>query len=127
MLSRDSTALRVLVVWEHVTPSDRNVPIPTTPVLARLHDPRVQQFWDPGRLLSKLIVRTLPRDTLRSVAEIDDSGKVVVWDCVAAWRAGVRWDEAFPTPSWAGRPVAEAADSLARWLRSDADSAGAAR
>jgi hypothetical protein len=50
------------------------------------------------------------------MAEIDSSGRTVVWDCVAAFRAGVRWDAGFPIPDWAGRPVADVADSLARWL-----------
>jgi hypothetical protein len=96
MLSRDSTALSVLVVWEHVTPSDRKVTIPTTPVLMRVFDPRAQQFWDRGRLLSEQIVRALPRDTLRSVAEIDTAGTTVAWDCVAGFRASVRWSAGLP-------------------------------
>jgi hypothetical protein len=113
------------VVWEHVTPGDRGMPIPTTPVLMRLSDPRVQQFWDPHRMLSGLIAHSLPRDTLSRMAEIDSTGRTVVWDCVAAFHAGVRWDAGFPIPDWAGRPLADAADSLGRWLASAADTTSA--
>lgn len=97
------------------------MPIPTTPVLMRLSDPRVEQFWDPHRLLSGLIVRSLPRDTLTHMAEIESSGRTVVWDCVAAFRPGVRWDVEFPIPDWAGRPVADVADSLGSWLSGGVD------
>ena len=49
---------------------------------------------------------------MRSVAEIDTAHKAVAWDCVALYRAGRRWEERFPVPDWAGRPVREVADSV---------------
>lgn len=101
------------------------MPIPTTSVLMRVSDPRAQQFWDRDRQLSRLMVRALPRDTLGSVAEIDTSGTTVAWDCVAVFRAGVRWDAKFPVPDWAGRPVADVVEGLRRWLVAAEDTTSA--
>jgi hypothetical protein len=114
LLDRDSTRLAIIVLWEHVTVSDRKMGIPTTRVLARLSDRRARQFWDPQRVVSYTMVRDLPRDTLASVAEIDSTGAAVVWDCLALFKPGVRWDDRFPVPSWAGRPVIDVVDALNR-------------
>ena len=95
--------------------------MPTTSVLMRVSDRRVRQFWDRDRLLSRLMVHALPRDTLASVAEIDSSGTTVAWDCVALFRPGVRWGAEFPVPDRAGRPIADVAESLRRWLAAARD------
>jgi hypothetical protein len=104
--------LRVIVMWEHITAGDKKIELPTTPVLARIHDARAVQFWDDERAISRVMDKELPRDTLRSVAEIDSAGGAVAWDCVALYRAGRRWEQRFPVPDWAGRPVREVADSV---------------
>ena|SRR5215831_1013818 len=98
-------------MWEHVTAGDKKIELPSTEVLARIHDARAVQFWDDERALSRVMDKELPFDTLRSVAEIDSAKGAVAWDCVALFRAGRRWDERFPVPDWAGRPVREVADS----------------
>lgn|SRR5207249_4101226 len=98
-------------MWEHVTPSDKKITLPPTSALFRIHDPRAMQFWDDERALSRLMVQELPRDRLSSVAEID-STIAIAWDCVALYRAGRLWEEPFPVPDWAGRPVREVADTL---------------
>jgi hypothetical protein len=115
VLRSHDTSLRVLVVWEHVTPSDHGLRFPGTSVLARVSDARAVQFWDDDRLLSRTLVHDLPADTLPSVAQMDASIPVA-WDCVALFRPGVRWLDRFPTPDWAGRPVVDVADSLSRHL-----------
>jgi hypothetical protein len=97
------------------------MPMPTTSVLMRVSDRRARQFWDRDRLLSRLMVRALPRDTLAGLAEIDSSGTTVAWDCVAVFRPGVLWGAEFPVPNWAGRPVADVAESLRRWLAAARD------
>ena len=103
------------MVWERVTPSDRPIGFPGTHVLARVPDPRVEQFWDRDRLLSQTMVRDLPADTLRSLADLK-ADTPLVWDSVALFRPGVRWEDRFPVPDWAGRPVVDVADSLRRAL-----------
>ncbi len=99
-------------MWEHVTPSDRKITLPPTSVLFRIHDARAVQFWDDERAMSRLMDQELPRDTLASVAEIDSSGVALAWDCVALYRTGRRWEDRFPVPDWAGRPVREITETM---------------
>jgi len=103
------------VVWASFTPSDRNIGLPSTKVLMRVHDPRAVQFWDHDRLLSRAMVHDLPAETLPRVAQMD-ADVPTAWDFVAVFRPGVRWSDHVPTPDWAGRPIADVADSLARHL-----------
>ena len=48
--------IRVFVVWEPVIVSD--VAPPINRVLSRIPDPRVTQYYDKSRLLSRLLVKT---------------------------------------------------------------------
>ncbi len=125
LLDRDSSTIRVIVVWEHVTPTDRRITLPPTSVLSRIRDPRAAQLWHDDRTLSKRMVADLPPDTLHSVAEIETTGVKVAWDDVALFRPGRRWGDRFPVPDWAGRPVSAVAETLATRLRS-LEQAGAA-
>ena len=104
-------------MWEHVTPSDRKITSPPMSALFKIHDARAVQFWDDERALSRAMDADLPLDTLRSVAEIDSGRTAVAWDCIALFRAGRRWDERFPVPDWAGRPVAEVVETALARLR----------
>jgi hypothetical protein len=128
-LEQDSAHLRVIVMWEHVTPNDKLIGIPPTSVLAHLHDPRAVQFWDDERALSRAMADDLPADTLASVAEMDSAAGVVPWDCIAVFRAGRHWNARFPVPDWAGRPVYASTDTMMARLRrfermAPADTAG---
>jgi len=115
LLRADTSGLAVLVVWEHVTPSDHGLQFPGTRVLARVSDARAVQFWDDDRLLSKAMARDLPADTLTSVADTS-AATPVAWDCVSLYRPGVAWTGRFPVPDWAGRPVVDVIDRLRRQL-----------
>ncbi len=114
MLSRDSSNVSVIVVWEHITPSDRHLGLPPTSVLTRIRDRRVAQYWDDDRAVAHAMFTSLPADTLTSVAEVESTKVVVIWDCVAVFAPGVRWDDRFPVPQWSARPLRAATDSLAR-------------
>jgi len=107
----------VIVVWEHVTASDKGITLPPAKVLFRISDKRAVQFWDDSRSLSRLMIHELPHDTLESVAEVDSDRTAIAWDCVALYRAGRMWNERFPVPDWAGRPVREVTDTLMVRLR----------
>jgi hypothetical protein len=107
----------VIVVWEHVTPSDKKISLPPATVQFKISDPRAVQFWDDTRSLSRLMIHELPRDTLESVAEVDSDRTAIAWDCVALYRAGRLWNERFPVPDWAGRPVREVTDTMMVRLR----------
>jgi hypothetical protein len=52
-----SVNLTILVVWEPILSSDWGRP--TRPVLGRISDPRVKQFWDKDHLIAKQLNQQL--------------------------------------------------------------------
>lgn len=110
----DSLALRVFVVWMHGIRSDKQ--IPSTLVLSRIHDRRAIQYWDPTRQLAHTMFRELPRDTAMAIADTV-GGPPLIWDALALYRPGTRWTSRFPTPDYAGRPIADVLDKLRGKLR----------
>ena len=100
--------VRVLAVWEPVLPTDKGPP--TARVLSRLEDPRVEQYWDPGRVLSGRILHashTVP------VFAIFSGQLQAAWDLAAVYPPGSRWPAGdVPSPVYCGNPVAESIDSL---------------
>jgi hypothetical protein len=117
VIEKDSTDLRVIVMWEHVTPSDKKISYPPMSALFRIPDARAVQFWDDERALSRLMVQDLPGDTLNSVAEADSGRAAIAWDCIALYGSGRRWGQRFPVPDWAGRPVSAVVDTMLVRLR----------
>ena len=116
-LGKSRREVSVVVVWEPVLPADFDGPPPPA-VRARITDPRVKAFWDPGRLLSGHLVgiaRAKPEGNLPIDPNLGDSP--VVWDVVAIYPPGARWDGTIPRPAWYGNPVVEVANELAKRLR----------
>ncbi len=100
-----AAALRIFVVWMHVTHGDRQEP--NSLVLARVSDRRASQYWDPYRLLSKVMLRDYPPDTALAMADTAGAGPPVIWDLVALWGPGVTWKDRVPMPDFAGHPIVE--------------------
>lgn len=98
-------SLRVFVVWERVLLTD--VAPPSTTVLSRVTDRRAAQFWDRGRVLSQKILASGFQNPLRGP---------VVWDMVALFPPGVRWEASFPQPDFSGAAVVDAIDEVRRRL-----------
>src|SRR5262245_33195555 len=94
--------VRVLVVWEPVLLTD--VAPPTSHALNRVLDARAAQFWDAGRPLS------------RALGGTDDE---IVWDRVAVYPAGSRWDESPPTGDFEASPVVDVIDEVRRPISAD--------
>ena len=105
--------LRAFIVWEAVLVSDAGPP--DSYALALLADRRTVHFWDPNRLLSQKILETTAGNPQHTLAQCCLSGKVV-WDVVALYPKGMRWEGGFPSPSFGGRRVIEAAGELGRHL-----------
>lgn len=84
--------IRVFVIWEPILPTD--LAAPSTMMLKRLSDLRVSQYWDKEHLVSQ------------SIGEQDG----VVWDYIAVYEAGKRWDKAPPEPAYSNVPVVRAID-----------------
>lgn len=118
--SRPELDARVLVVWEPVIATD--IAPPTTGMLARIHDARAAQYWDPDRLLSTHIVRSVLAGPERYRFAGDVYEDSIVWDTVMLFPPEVRWDDVFPVPSFHGYPVVDAIDGLSSALGKPAGS-----
>ena len=120
---RDSpdAAIRVLVVWEPVIATDLGPPPPW--VLSEVRDVRAAQFWDRRRVLS---------DALSAGAKSDPSGPLsaaskeigpVIWDYIAFFPPGVKWETSAPSPTTWYFPVVHHMDEV----RADLAAAGDGR
>lgn len=101
------TPVRVLVVWEPVLLSD--IAPPLSAVLSLVSDRRAMQFWDPDRTLSQQMLQAaretpavLPFDG--EVGEEEEEG-LIVWDYLAIYPAGLRWEDSMPAPIYGNAPV----------------------
>jgi hypothetical protein len=102
--------MRVLMVWVHATTTDKLVP--DTKTLGLIHDPRVEQFWDPDRLMSKTMVRELPHDLAWSMADTTGGAPPFIWDIALVYGAHARWGDRFPAPSYFATPVPDSIDGF---------------
>ena len=78
-----------MVVWEPILPSDWSRP--TRPVMARVPDRRVIQFWDKDHLIAKQLDNQLHT---RQPNCCSHSG--ILWDLVAVYPRGTKWGESEP-------------------------------
>jgi hypothetical protein len=93
--------LRVFVVWEPVLGTDLSAP--STVTLRRIHDPRVKQYWDSNRVLS------------RAMGEHDRPS--VVWDYIAVYKPERIWADSPPQPEFTGRPVVRFIEGVRKALQ----------
>jgi len=114
--ARPDVRVHVLVVWEPVIATD--VAPPTTGTLARIHDRRAVQYWDHDRALSADIVQSVMAAPSRYDLADELFADSIVWDTVAVFPPGVRWDGDFPVPTYYGFPVVDAAPGLGEALSS---------
>ena len=89
MLKQESGKLTVLVVWEPILPSDWSRP--TRPVMARIPDSRVIQFWDMDHLIAEELSRQL-----RTKQPTCCRRSGTLWDLVALYPNGTKWNESEP-------------------------------
>jgi hypothetical protein len=105
--------VRVYVIWEPVLITDWHAP--GAGVLARIPDSRAVQYWDPRHLLSGEIRRAARSDETGVLGQRRLNGRIV-WDFVAIYPPGVRWDAAFPPARFAGAPVVQVIEGFRRQL-----------
>jgi hypothetical protein len=104
--------IRVLVVWEPILPTDWRSP--TSATLARIADPRAEQFWDPHHLVS----RELKNDLVADGVPVDGhTSGGSLWDLAILYPHGTPWTTALPTPSFFGGAVVTVASPLETKLR----------
>ena len=100
--------ITVLVVWEPVIKTD--VAAPLTRVLQLIPDRRVTQFWDPNRLVSADMVRSVNEAPGRYGIDEKLPPDFIVWDVIAIFPPTARWDGALPVPAYYGDPVVSSID-----------------
>ena len=101
---------------------------PTTQTLSLASDRRVAQFWDARRVLSKEIVRQAlshPQLLLPSGERVEP--KTVVWDFMALFDAGSRWEATMPSPLFYGYPVVTGIDGLRQRMKTISSDESASR
>jgi hypothetical protein len=99
----------VFVVWEPILVTDAAGV--RRQVLARIPDRRVAQFWDKGHQVSKHMGGPAAFGP-KSGAKIRFEMEEYVWDFVAVYAPGFRWQDSGESPAFAGAPVAEAVGDL---------------
>ena len=101
--------IRVQVVWEPVLWTD--VAAPRARVLALLGDRRVTQYWDPGRVISEDLVRSVNAAPARFGREEALPPGFISWDVVAVFAKSARWERDVPVPAHYDGPVVQAIDA----------------
>ena len=86
---------------------------PTTGTLARLSDKRVRQFYDAEHLFAK----RLRLDAQAPQPEPDCcTRKGILWDLMAIYPPGLRWNERIPAATVFNGPVVDVIDALEKAL-----------
>jgi len=79
----------ILVVWEPILASDWSRP--TRPVLARISDPRVEQFWDKDHFIAKQLDQQLSTSQPKCCRH-----QGTLWDVAALYPKRVQWGSSQP-------------------------------
>jgi len=95
--------IRVFLVWEPALKTD--VASSLSDVLTLLDDPRVTQYWDPGRVVSNDLVRSVNEDPARYGRRDPLPPDFIAWDVVAVFGQSARWARDLPVPAYYGGPV----------------------
>ncbi len=104
--------MRVFIVWEPILPTDLGAP--TTSVLARAPDRRVQQYWDPGHVLATQMAADARPPQPEQECCLRGGH---LWDLVAVYPKGARWDDRMPTATVFDGPVVNVTDAVNAALR----------
>jgi hypothetical protein len=103
LAAHPGATLRAQVVWEPVLPTDLGPPFER--VLARAHDPRVRQYWDPQRTLSQDLVRAFNAAPQRYGMDEPLDPDFIAWDLVIVFDPTAQWERDVPPPHYYGGPV----------------------
>lgn len=106
MKQNQSAAVRVLVVWEPILPTDWARP--SGMVQSRVSDTRVIQFWDKDHLVATQLKQAFP--TSRKLC-CQRNG--VLWDVAAVYSSGLEWGT---PPDYFGGAVLDVADEVSHRL-----------
>lgn len=100
-------------VWQPMLPTDFSAP--TSGVLARLSDSRVQQYWDKEHALAKQLKEHARAPQPVQECCILDS---ILWDLAAVYPPGARWDQRLPPAVLFNGPVVDVTQAIQNALAS---------
>jgi len=109
----DNAPLTIFVVWEPILATD-SAGVKTA-ALGRISDRRAVQFWDKSHQLSAHMGGPAsfgPKSGAKILFDMDE----YVWDFVAVYAPGFRWNESSRSPAFAGAPVIKVIPELRSYL-----------
>ena len=99
------------MVWEPILPTDFGAP--TTSVLRRAPDRRVQQYWDPENVLAEQMARDARPPQPKQDCCVRSGS---LWDLVAVYPKGALWEDRMPPATVFNGPVVDVTDEIKRAL-----------
>ena len=99
--------MRVFVVWEPILASDFMAP--TTGVLRRIPDTRARHYWDEGHALASVMKRDARPPQPKEGCCVSDG---ILWDLVAIYPKGARWEATMPPAVVFDGPVVLVTDQM---------------
>jgi hypothetical protein len=102
-----AAAVRVLVVWEPILPTDWSRP--GGMVQSRVSDSRVVQFWDKDHFVAKELKQQFPGSR-----KLCCQRNGVLWDVAALYPPKIKWGAAEPT--YFGGAVLDVTDDVRQQL-----------
>jgi hypothetical protein len=100
MLRTLQGSVTVLAVWEPIFDQD---PSPTSKLLGNITDARVHQLWDPDHIMSdemRASEVSHPGSPPQARTRTNSASDGIMYDTVAIFPAGARWDTALPVPEY---------------------------
>ena len=102
---------RVYVVWEPILKTDGDPP--GSLVLGRIGDARARQYWDPQHLVAKQMAADARPPQPKERCCVRDG---ILWDLIAIYPAGRRWDDRMPPATFFDGAVVDLKDAFAAAL-----------
>jgi hypothetical protein len=108
----------VFAVWEPVLPTDL-LP-PGTRTLSRLRDARAWQVWDRSHVMSDALRAGMVAHPSKIPLSAERRGgrvEGVLWDAVALFPPGARWEDSLPAPAYLDGDVVDVTGAVAERLQ----------
>lgn len=116
MLEKHAGPVTVVAVWQPIAPTD---PAPPPSFVDNLRDHRVVQLWDPEHLLSNELRASEiahPGSPPQSRLRTDGSPTGILYDTIAIFPPGLRWEATLPAPDWLDGGVSAVLGDARVWL-----------
>ena len=103
-------------MWEPMLATD--IQSPNTGTLARLHDGRARQYWDPSHQAALRLAADARAPQPKQECCVRDN---VLWDLAALYPAGAEWTDKLPPAIFFNGPVTKRQDALSESVKKATD------